>query len=175
MKIPTVLGALLVAVALVPAANAAKFPTLKVGDSAVVSGTDLACAVGRAQGKLAVDCFRLSAKGPVRKSYAVGLAATGLAVLQHVGATGKIAIVRKLQSVARAAKTVKLGRGGGFEVARTDLGCVVVAKAVACFRFDTHGPLPRSYGIVLSDKYAAVTRYSAKRKASAVVAKLQGR
>lgn len=159
---------------LVAAANASAgtVVTIKSGDSALVVGTDLVCAVAPSQGKLAVDCFRANAKGLVANSYALGLRSDSVVVLQHVDAKGNITIVRKLQS---AAKTIKLGPTDAFKVAGTDLACTPDGKAITCFHYNGKGAVPNSYGIILTDTYATIARYNAAGKASPVVTKRQGR
>lgn len=146
-------------------------PTLGAGDLGVVSASGLVCAVGKTKSAAAVDCFKLGAKGAAPNSYSVGLAGDGTTVLQHVDAKGNVTIVRKLQRHGRAAKTIKLAAGDRFLVAGTDIGCVVVGEAVTCFRYDSKGTVPNSYGFVLTSTYAAIVKYDAAGKPHTVVMK----
>lgn len=157
---------LLAAVIAAPAASAAPVRQLAVGDTVMVAGTRVLCAV--TGGPKAISCFKVNASGPVPGSFAVGLDARGTAAAWRIDAGGspRPVLTRKLQS--RAARQLVLRRGEVARIAGTRVDCAVVkpdgsGNAIFCALDDARGPVPGSYAVALTDAGAIVSRITAKR------------
>ncbi|HSP73875.1 MAG TPA: hypothetical protein VLN26_15990 [Gaiellaceae bacterium] len=172
------LAAGLAAAALVPAASAApqRSIPLKVGDAIDVVGTRIACFALRSNGKNGMACVLLEGSDPIVGSYGAGLAVDGTAVLNKIKADGTSADVfrRKLQA-ARTVYKVKTGDLFGLKITNTvSLRCRVIdvtatnleavyrGVKVSCWRATATRPLPNTYGISISDRFAGVFRFDAK-------------
>jgi hypothetical protein len=174
------LAAGLVAAALVPAASAApqRSIPLKIGDAIDVVGTRVACFALRSNGKNGMACVLLRGSNPIVGSYGAGLAADGTAVLNKIKADGSADDVfrRKLQA-ARTVYKAKTGDLFGLQLTNTiGLGCRVIdvtatnlapvyrGVKVSCWRATATQPLPNTYGVSISDRFAGVFRFDAKGK-----------
>lgn len=153
---------------------------LRIGDAVDVSGTRIACFALSPGGKRGVGCA-LWAKGkPVDRSFTVGLAVDGTAILSRLNADGSRFDVfkRRLQGRgASAGKIYRLGIGDLFGLqidSRVALGCRIIKVTdadlaaiyrgvkVSCWRATATKPLPRTYGVSISDKFAGVFAFDAK-------------
>jgi hypothetical protein len=195
MKRALALGCLLVA-ALPSGSTAASNRTveLKMGDAVDVAGTRIACFALRTGGKNGMACVLWAKNKPLTGSYGVGLTTDGTAVLNKVKADGSSLKIfkRRLASVgAVKSKVYRLGVGSLFGLqidARLALGCRVInvkdsslaafyrGVKVSCWRATATEPLPRTYGVSISDKFAGVFAFDAKsRVLSAGVVRRQPR
>ena len=174
----TALAGGLVAAALVPAASAApqRSIPLKIGDAIDVVGTRIACFAIKSNGKNGRACVLLKGSTPIVGSYGAGLAVDGTAVLNKIKADGTADQVfkRRLQA-ARTVYKVKTGDLFGFQITNTlSLGCRVInvtqtnvaavyrGVKVSCWRATATQPLPNTYGVSISDKFAGVFRFDGK-------------
>ena len=174
----TALAAGLVAAALVPAASAApqRSIPLKIGDAIDVVGTRIACFAIKADGKNGMACVLLKGSSPLVGSYGAGLAVDGTAVLNKIKADGTADQVfkRRLQA-ARTVYKVRTGDLFGLQITnKVSLGCRVInvtqtnvaavyrGVKVSCWRATATQPLPNTYGVSISDKFAGVFRFDAK-------------
>ena len=154
---------------------------IKVGDAVAVAGTHIGCYGVTGDGKDGIVCFKVDAKGLAPGTFGIGAAEGGEVTAYKIKANRepKRIFKRTLQAAAapavagKATKTITLGVGKVFGLAKTDILCQIlkITKGVAplyrgvkvgCFRADTSGVLPSTYGVVLSDKFAAVFRFDAQ-------------
>jgi hypothetical protein len=174
----TALAAGLVAAVLVPAASAApqRSIPLKIGDAIDVVGTRIACFAIKSNGKNGMACVLLKGSTPIVGSYGAGLAVDGTAVLNKIKADGTSDQVfkRKLQAAGTVYK-VKTGDLFGLQITNTvSLGCRVInvtatnveavyrGVKVSCWRATATRPLPNTYGVSISDRFAGVFRFDGK-------------
>lgn len=166
--------------------------TLKVNDEFGIKKSNILCVVQISKslvpGRKLVVCFIVPkdpTKGPVPKSYAVGLAVNGEAVLGKVGANGQVEVVKKLGGkagapdgpVSRTGTLYKVGVGAELGVKNSAIRCGVTkqsfggkkAKTVGCFKVGGNGkPRPNSYGIGITDGGAFIVHFDSKSKGSPV-------
>lgn len=189
MKRLTALLAALAVFTLSTAAGAsplARNVVIKVDDAVAVVGTKVACYALRANGKTGVTCFKLDSKGLASGTFGVGIAQDGTVTAYKVNAQRKPKQIfrRAPQSAAAqvldlaAAKTYRLSSGTTFRVMKTSVFCQILTIRsgvaplyrgikVGCFRADGVGPLPKSNGVVISNKFIAAFSFKADRKAGA--------
>jgi hypothetical protein len=158
---------------------------LKIGDAVDVTGTRVACFALQKAGKKGVGCALWAKNKPVVRSYSVGLAVDGTAVLSKINADGSSVDVFKRRLAARGSpreKVYRLRVGDVFGLqidARVALGCRVInvtdtalaaiyrGVKVSCWRATATKPLPHTYGISISDKFAGVFAFDARSKITA--------
>ena len=119
------------------------------------------------------------------KTYAVGLAVNGEAVLAKVGSNHQITIVKKYGGkpgppdgpVARTGELFKVDVGAALAVKNSAVRCAVTkqdfsgkkAKTVGCFKVGANGkPRPNSYGVGITDGGAFIVHFDAQSKGSPV-------
>lgn len=172
--------ALVLAVTLGPAGSVAAAPTssvrLSVGDAVDVVNTKIACYAIKSNGKVGMACALLKGSKPQTASYGVGLAADGTAVVTKVRRDGSGTKVfnRRLQSHARVYRA-HVGDLFGLQLTkRVSIGCRVIRVTssvvqplyrglkVSCWRATATAPLPQTYGVSISDKFAGVFRFDSK-------------
>lgn len=193
MRRVLIAAALLTAALAVPLrAGATGVTTLRVNDEFGVKKSNILCALQISKslvpGKKVVVCFIVPkdpTKGPVPKSYAVGLAVNGEAVLARVGTNGQTTVVEKLGGrpgppdgpVARSGTLYRVAVGAALAVKNSAVRCAVAkqsfagkkATTVACFKVAANGkPRPNSYGIGITDGGAFLVHFDAKSKGSPV-------
>jgi hypothetical protein len=163
-------------------AVATKAVTLKLGDEFAVLKTHIICTaqISRTlvRGRKLIGCAFADRNGPVPKTYAVGLAVNGEAVLARVKADGTPQVVtRRKLSIARreAAKLYKLSPGDTVIVSGTPLACSINTSKgkpilVSCFLFDfkKNNARPNSYGIAITEGGAFLIRFDKNSKASII-------
>lgn len=174
---PRAVAAVVALGALVLAAGGAARPQetirLRIGDVVDVAGTKIVCVAINSSKKDGVACV-LWAKGkPIVGTYGAGLAVDGTAVLNRLKADGSAQQIfkRRLSSAGarQTVRTVHVGDLFGFPIDnRISLGCRVLRIAdaklaafyrgvrVSCWRATATAPLPHSYGIAISDRFAGV-------------------
>lgn len=178
-------AALTFAVVTTCAATAAAAPAatirLSIGDAVDVVGTKIACFALTSSGKDGVGCVLWSGKKPIAGTFGVGLAVDGTAVVNRVKPDGTAQRIfkRRLQSHARAVKVyrVRVGDVFGFPIDNTrSLACRVInvtdknlaafyrGVKVSCWRATATAPLPRSYGVSISDSFAGAFAFDANGK-----------
>ncbi len=152
---------------------------LKIGDAVDVLGTKIACFAIKSNGKNGVGCVLWGADKPLVGSYGAGLAVDGTAIVNRIKPDGTSATVfkRKLQSAARTQKVYKLRVGDvfGFPIDSTvNLGCKILnitdstvapiyrGVKVSCWLATETAPVPSSWGMSISDKFAGVFQFDAK-------------
>jgi hypothetical protein len=158
---------------------------LQMDDVVDVTGTRIACVALTSSGKRGVACLLWRGGKPLTASVGAGLAEDGTAVLTRVKADGSSQQILKRRSTAlRAAERVHRVRVGdvfGFPItSSTSLGCKVLritdpkldplfrGVRVSCWRATTTAPLPRSWGMSISDRMAGVFRFDARGEVSSV-------
>ncbi len=159
---------------------------IKVGDAVDVVATKLACYAVKASGKAGVVCFKLDAKGLDPGTFGVGIAQDGTVTAYKVNAKREPQRIlkREPQSAAApmldlaAAKTIHLRTGSTFQLKKTKVLCQILTVTggvaplyrgtkVGCFRADGVGPLPRSNGVVISNKFIGAFAFKSNRKPGA--------
>jgi hypothetical protein len=153
---------LAVPLALVPAAAARQVVTLKVGDSVLIRGTDIACTVGKSGSKVHVSCLRANAKGAIPGSYVADLRSDGSASIERVVTPTKFQLVVRLPAGVETTTggIYKLRSGDGFKIAGTAIGCnIAPGGSPGCFHYNDTGIVPNSYGSALTEKYAGIIKY----------------
>jgi hypothetical protein len=163
------------ALATVPVAGASSI-AIAPGDTIDVTGTSVACVVvGNKEG---VGCFLVGLSGLVPGTYGSQLSKAGDAVVVKVAANGSVTPVWRHRAKAGARATppkyykVKAGDTFGFAIKGGTIGCTVfdirtggakyAGRRVVCFRAVKTRPIPLSYGVVVSDKFAGSLRFDAK-------------
>ena len=121
-------------------------------------------------------CVLLKGSAPLVGSYGAGLAVDGTAVLNKLKADGTSERIfkRRLQAV-RTVYKVKPGDLFGLQITDTvSIGCRVINVTatnvaavyrgikVSCWRATATQPLPNTYGVSISDKFAGVFRFDGK-------------
>lgn len=149
---------------------------LSVGDAVDVLNTNVACYALKSNGKVGMACALLRRSNPITGSYGVALAADGTAVVTKVkpGGSGQKVFERRLQSHARLYRAA-VGDLFGLQLSsRVSIGCRVIRVTsslvqplyrglkVSCWRATSAAPLPRTYGVSISDKFAGVFRFDSK-------------
>jgi hypothetical protein len=146
-----------------------------------VAGTHVGCYGVSGGGKDGVVCFKVDSKSLAPGTFGVGIAEDGEVTAYRIQAdrTPKRIFKRTLQAIAapetpiKAEKTITLGVGKVFNLKGTNVLCQIleVTKGVAplyrgvkvgCFRANTNGVLPSTYGVAMSDKFAGVFRFDSK-------------
>lgn len=175
LAVALVLAAVLSTTGLAAAAPASSIK-LSVGDAVDVLNTRIACYAIRSNGKVGMACTLLRGSKPITASYATALAADGTAVVTKVKSDGSGAKVfkRRLQDRARV---YRAGVGDLFGLqltSRVSIGCRVIRVTsalvqplyrglkVSCWRATAATPLPKTYGVSISDRFAGVFRFDAK-------------
>lgn len=178
MKRLAVALALAAGIASTGLAAAASSSTIKLslGDAVDVLHTKIACYALKSNGKAGVACILLKGSKPQARSYGIGLAADGTAVVNRIKRDGSATRVfkRRLQSHSRVYR-VRTGDLFGLQLTnRVSLGCRVLritskqvkplyrGVKVSCWRATATAPLPKTYGVSISDKFAGVFRFDAK-------------
>ena len=149
---------------------------LKIGDAVDVAGTKVACFAMTSSGKNGMACLLWGNGKPLVQTYGVGLAVDGTAVVKKIKADGSSTDIFK-RRLKRASKVYRLGVGNTFGFAinqRVALGCRVLnitnrslapvyrGVKVSCWRATATKPLPHTYGISISNKFAGVFAFDAK-------------
>lgn len=168
------------ALAVVPAATANTF-AVAVGDTIEITGTDVACLIvsGNPRG---INCFLATHRGVIASTYGIELSENGATVVNKVNATGTGARPVWTRTVAgartrtRARAYYRAGRGDSFTFAINGgfLGCLVIdvttgdpkfrGRKIECFRTTTLTPIPNTYGVALSNKFAGSFHFDATGK-----------
>jgi hypothetical protein len=173
----TLVLAVAIGLLVVPAA-AAKSIEIAPGDTVDVAGTKVLCFAVSADGKKGIGCFLAAANGFIPGTYGSQLSEAGDAVVSKVNANGSSTAVWQHRSKASARTAVgkyykvNVGDTFGFTIKGGSVGCTVFAIAtggpkyagrrVVCFRAVKTKPVPKSYGLVVSDKFAGSLRFDAK-------------
>ena len=163
-------------------ASAAATPAVRLrsGDAVDVLGTRIACFAVTSSGKDGIYCVLWDGKKPLVGSFGAGLAVDGTAVLNRItrdGTTQPIAR-RPEQHAAGRVYRLKAGDAFGFPLpARVNLGCKILditdrrlrpiyrGVKVSCWRA-RKDPLPRTYGVTVSDRVAGIFRFDAHGRVS---------
>lgn len=172
--------ALVLAVTICATGSVAAAPTsaikLSIGDAVDVLNTKVACYALKSSGKPGMACVLLRGSNPITGSYGIGLASDGTAVVNRVKPDGSGAHVfkRRLQSHARVYR-VRIGDLFGLQLtSKVSMGCRVIRVTsslvqplyrgikVSCWRATATAPLPTTYGVSISDKFAGVFRFDGK-------------
>ena len=179
MKRALVAVALLVTAVQLSGANAASTGTikLKVGDAVAVAGTKIACYAIHSNGKDGIGCLLLKGAKPMTASYGVGIAGEGTVTLNRIKADGSGTKIFKRRSPQAGGTVYKAHIGDlfGWQISeKIALACRVLnitsgsvqaagrGVRVSCWRATATEPVPRSYGVTISDKIAGVFRFDAK-------------
>jgi hypothetical protein len=146
---------------------------LSVGDAVLVKGTKIVCYALKSNGKIGMACLLLKGNKPQTGSYGAGLAEDGTAVLNKIKADGSSQKIfkRKLQA-AHTVYRVKVGDIFGLALPHgLSDGCKVInvtsasvapiyrGTKVSCWRSTATAPLPKTYGVSISDKFAGVFKF----------------
>ena len=169
--------ALAVALALVPAA-AAITVQIAAGDTVDVVSTKIGCFYVDSQNQRGIGCYLASNKGLAVGSYGIAISQKGNAVVSKVNSHGAAITLwgnrTKASARAHAIRYFSLTKGDsfGFRVNNVDTGCSVIdistggpqyrGRRVVCFRSINTKPIPNSYGVVVSNKFAGSFRFNAK-------------
>jgi hypothetical protein len=170
------IAAALAVAALAPAAQA-KTVELKVGDTVDVLGTPVLCVAITSNKQNGIACVLWSKDKPRAPSYGVGLSVKGTASLEHLKADGSSATVIKRKLASRSAsKVYKLTVGDSFGMQISDkvaLGCRIInvtstaveplyrGTKVSCWLATATTPLPNTWGVSISAKFAGVFHFTA--------------
>lgn len=157
-----------------------------IGDTLRIAGSRVGCAVTANGAKTGILCLLLAnSVAPLPRSYAVGLAEDGEAILVGYDRRGQGALVTRFtQARARAAGASRAARiigarlGGVYRVRGTDVVCAVATTArpagVTCFMAGPAGRIIGSAGIAISDGVVArIFRVTSRAKVRSLVEKLQ--
>jgi len=173
------LAALLAVAFLAPAASAAgkQTVTLRIGDTVLVTGTPIRCFALNSGGKNGIGCLLWGKGRPVIGSYSAGLAVDGSAAVSLIKANGSTRVIKRGPASARTSgATYRVAVNDVFGIivdAKIDLGCKVLdittttvapiyrGVKVSCWRATTTAPVPMSWGISLSTKFAGVFKFDA--------------
>lgn len=174
------IGALPGAAAAMPVGGNAQ---IKVNDAVDVAGTKIACYAVTADGKSGIVCFKLDSKGPAPGTFGVGIARDGLVTAYKINAKREPQRIfkRPPQSASSGAldltvtKTIRLSSGKTFHLKGTNVFCQIVTISsgvttlyrgikIGCFRADGVGALPKSNGVVISNKFVGAFPFKANRK-----------
>ena len=156
------------------AAQAKSIP-LKVGDAVDVAGTGIACFAITSNGRDGMACVLWKGSKPKTGTYGVGMAVDGTVSLTHIDKNGSgTPVFKRRPSAAHAVHKVKVGDAFGMQIdAKIALGCHVIdvtstsvqpvyrGVKVSCWRATATDPLPKTYGVSISDKMAGVFRFDA--------------
>ena len=164
-------------------AAAPRVVEIGIGDTLRVAGSRVACAVTANSAKTGILCLLLAtATAPLPRSYAVGLAEDGEAILVGYDKRGQGALVTRFaQGRARAARVARIigaRLGGVYRVRGTDIVCAVATTprpaGVTCFMAGPSGRVIGSAGIAISDGVVArIFRVTSRTKVRSLVEKLQ--
>jgi hypothetical protein len=175
-------------------AVATKTITLKLGDEFVVKDTHIVCTaqISRTlvRGRRLIGCAFADSKGPVVKTYAVGLSVNGEAVLAKVKPDGTPQVVtRRKPAVARREaatqpRLYRLAPGDSVLVNDSALACAInkqtIAKrstiVISCFLFDVAKRKARSnsYGFGITDGGAFLVHFDKNSVPTIVTSKKHG-
>ena len=154
-----------------------------IGDTLRVAGSRVACAVTANSAKTGILCLLLAtATAPLPRSYAVGLAEDGEAILVGYDKRGQGALVARFAQgrarAARAARIIGARLGGVYRVRGTDIVCAVATTprpaGVTCFMAGPSGRVIGSAGIAISDGVVArIFRVTTRTKVRSLVEKPQ--
>lgn len=168
-------GALALVLAASASGRGAGFITLKPGDTVVVVGTKIICAVtDEGPGAKALSCFKTDSKGPVPGSFAVGITQKGGVAAWKIDAkrTPQPVYTRNLSA---AQKLIKVKVRQATRIQGTTLDCAVVLsgarnddETIYCSRDDKVGPIVGSYAVLMSDTMVAVRKVKADRSTTIV-------
>jgi len=142
----------------------------------LVKGTKIVCYALKSNGKIGMACLLLKGNKPQVGSYGAGLAEDGTAVINRIQKDGsaKKVFKRKLQAQSGHVYRVKVGDVFGLALGHgISDGCKVIhvgsgaqplyrGTKVSCWRATATAPLPKTYGVSISDKFAGVFRFDAK-------------
>lgn len=145
-----------------PAARSAATPIpIGVGDTLQLPGSRLACVVTQDGSLPAVFCLLSRRATPLPKSYAVGLAKDGTAIVVAYDAKSRGSLLRRYTQAVRAPRAAAAsGRvvvarfGNVYRVAGTDILCSPLnagAPGIACTMNGPKGRIVGSAGIALVD------------------------
>lgn len=171
-------AALALAAVLAASASATSQKTvqLKVGDAVDVRQTGVACFAIVSGGKRGIACVLWQNGKPKVGTFGVGLAADGTAIVNKITAGGNSTTVFK-RRLSSAAATYRLGVGDVFGLQLANdvvLGCKILnitdtklapiyrGTKVSCWRSKNVQPLPHTYGVSISDKFAGVFAFDNK-------------
>jgi hypothetical protein len=166
------------ALALVPGAAALTIQ-MAAGDTVDVVGTKLACFFIPSKTVQGIGCYQSSNKGLTVGTYGVAISQTGDTIVTRVNAKGAPITLwgsrKKASARGHATRYFSLTKGDsfGFRIAGIDTGCTILdlfpkgdaryqGRRVVCFRSKKTKPLPNSYGVVVSNKFAGSFRFDAK-------------
>jgi len=150
---------------------------MKIGDAIDVLNTKVACYAITSNSKSGIACVLISkTKGnPIAGTYGTGLTVGGEAVVNRITKTGATTLFKRTLKARQTVYRVKPGDLFGLQITdKIALGChvlnvtstVVAAKyrgiRVSCWRATATAPLPTTYGMSISDKFAGVFRFDAK-------------
>ena len=163
-------------------AGSARHITLQVGDTFVVSGTDLACAaqVGKKviKGQKLVACFKAKHGTLAAHTYVAALGANGRVVVGSVKTDGSIgaAVFDRKPTVRRSAtRQFTVHAGDQLLLSGTDVACAInndiSGVYPTCFRVRAKGGLPGSYAFAETEKFVAVVQFDSTGKKTKVVFK----
>jgi hypothetical protein len=195
--------ALLTAALALPAAagagaGAGSSITLRLGDGFAVKKSNILCAVQISHtlvpGQKLIACYFFGPKGPVAKTYTVGLAVNGKVGLGRVGKDGKLEVVTTRGGGGGSAPAPPLrerkgtlrqvGLGTAVLVKGTAITCAVStqkfggkpARTVGCFKVNQEKkPRPNSWGIGITDGGAFLVHFDKNSKGSPVKVVLHGK
>lgn len=161
---------------------------IKVGDAVAIHGTHVGCYGVTDDRRDGIVCFKVDSKGFTPGTFGVGIAEDGTSTAYKIreNRTPRRIFRRMLQgfqapaAASAEAKTIVLGVGKVFNLKGTSILCQIVkittgvaplyrGVKVGCFRADSAGALPNTYGVAVTDKFAGVFRFKANRDVGADV------
>jgi hypothetical protein len=156
--------------------------TLRLGDTFVVSGTDLGCEaqIGTKvmKGHRLIACFKINRGALAAQSYVAALGDDGRVVVGSVKTNGSIGAAvfnRKPAALGTSAKQIIVHTGDKLLLAGTNLACGVNNDLAGiyptCFRVTPKGGLPGSYAFAETETFVAVVRFDATGKTTKVIFK----
>ena len=158
-------------------ASAAATPAVRLrsGDAVDVLGTRIACFAATSSGKDGIYCVLWDGRKPLVGSFGAGLAVDGTAVLNRITPDGTTSPSPAARSSTQRGKVYRLKAGNAFGyplAAGVNLGCKILditdrglrpryrGVKVSCWRA-RKDPLPRTYGVTVSDRVAGIFRFDA--------------